>query len=87
MCVWRATPDADAGRRPMICAVAGDSLITSDENEANARLIAAAPRLLACLKEAVASWELADEDADELGDCDALADWKAAIAEAEGRPR
>jgi len=42
--------------------------------------------ILACLKEAVASWDLLDQDADaEPEDGDPLAEWKAAIAKAEGR--
>jgi hypothetical protein len=42
------------------------------------------PSLIACLKEAVASWELADQDADaEPEDGDPLAEWKDVIAKAE----
>jgi hypothetical protein len=48
---------------------------------ANARLIAAAPDLLACLKEAVA----ANEDGLPRDADDPIHDWKAAIAKAEGR--
>jgi hypothetical protein len=43
--------------------------------------------LLACLKEAVASWELAPTSAYARQMSAALAPWKAAIAKAEGRLR
>ena len=76
------------GPRRVVCDVVSGSGVqgeADDEGKANAALIAAAPELLRCLKEAVASWELADEEAEEPGDGDALAEWKAAIAKAEGR--
>ena len=54
-----------------------------DIQAANANLIEAAPDLLAALKEAVANY--ASCDIGDMGDGDPIANWKAAIARAEGR--
>lgn len=69
-----------------ICRIGGNSLCTDDpgEAEANARLIAAAPKLLAIAKDAL------DYLQDQLGSCDPgceclLHPLAAAIGKAEGR--
>ncbi|MES2342351.1 MAG: hypothetical protein V4597_11780 [Pseudomonadota bacterium] len=58
---------------------------TLDEAQANARLIAAAPDLLATLRQLVADWDSVDERAqvpDEINDDDHWAAARAAIARA-----
>ena len=58
-----------------------------DENEANARLIAAAPDLLAALKSMLKRAVALDQSAtvDGLANCDAIAKARAAIAKAEAK--
>lgn len=63
-----------------ICQAYGNCLVTTDETvRANARLIAAAPDLLAALKAVVESWETGTRWRDEMGRA------RAAIAKAEGK--
>ncbi|PWJ80591.1 hypothetical protein C7441_112133 [Pseudaminobacter salicylatoxidans] len=58
-------------------AYGGEGSGRTDQGEANARLISAAPDLLVALKEAVAFHDGEDNET--------LASWRAAIAKAEGR--
>jgi hypothetical protein len=51
-------------------------------NTADAQLIAAAPDLLKCLKEAVANFDVMDHGE---GEDDPLNEWRETIAKAEGR--
>ncbi len=89
---WRAVVAAKGRRRAFglygndngVTAQRIGSIDDTNEADANARLIAAAPDLLACLKEAVESF--APMDIGEPGEGDPIASWKAAIAKAEGRP-
>lgn len=59
-----------------------------EETDANARLIAAAPELLAALKALVLEVELKDNPSDEgaSSDCDQMDAARAAISKAEGKP-
>lgn len=87
-------PDADFiiaqqdGLGEVVATVVGPC--QSGTPEGNAEFIVRAcnahDQLLACLKEAVASWELADMDeTDDSEAGEAMAEWKAAIAKAEPR--
>jgi len=58
--------------------------VWSDESEANARLIAASPELLECLKEAIETIQPFIDDNVGEGDGDLIGNWKKAIAKAEG---
>lgn len=92
---WRVSK---LGGEPMVYGPQGaqivnmrDALVFADENEANARLIAAAPELLAVLQSFVNAWaEQIDKDK-EVNGSDAvdfiagyLDDARAAIAKAKG---
>jgi hypothetical protein len=63
-----------------------DLLRPFDPQHPDPRLMEAAPELLRCLKEAVSAWDLNDLDqSDDSEAGEAMADWKAVIAQAEGR--
>lgn len=82
--IYRSTPDADTGATPLLCVVTGDGTSVA-EDEANARLVAAAPDLLEAAKACLPSFDLMWPPEDATGRRGQLREaLRAAIAKAEG---
>lgn len=84
-------PKRDDGSLPQTVAVVSRAALATDENRANARLIAAAPDMAEALKECAARLEMAASDANGRGDQEDAAGFariatraRAALAKARG---